>query len=234
MELDERLQQIRDRIHIACETAGRNPTEVTLLPVSKNHTADAVRELTYHNCRVFGESRIQEAKLKISACPGNLDWHLIGHLQSNKCRDAVRFFNMIQSVDRMSIAEEINKHAHNAAKDMPVLLEVNVAGEASKHGFTPGEVLEFLDAINDLPRLEIHGLMTIAPWAPEPEKVRPVFRHLREIKKECEQILGAPLPHLSMGMSGDFEVAIEEGATIVRVGTAIFGPRPRHDKTKDK
>ena len=234
MELDERLQQIRDRIHIACETTGRNPTEVMLLPVSKNHTANAVRELTYHNCRVFGESRIQEAKLKISACPGNLEWHLIGHLQSNKCRDAVRFFNMIQSVDRMSIAEEINKHAHKAAKDMPVLLEVNVAGEASKHGFTPGEVLEFLDAINDLPRLEIHGLMTIAPWAPEPEKVRPVFRRLREIKEECEQILGAPLPHLSMGMSGDFEVAIEEGATIIRVGTAIFGPRPRAKKTKDK
>ena len=108
----------------ACELAGRDPAEVMLLPVSKNHSADAVRELTYHGCRVFGESKIQEAKLKISACPGNLEWQLIGHLQSNKCRDAVRLFRMIQSVDRMSIAEEINRHAHNAAKDMPVLLEV--------------------------------------------------------------------------------------------------------------
>ena len=137
---------------------------------------------------------------------------------------------MIQSVDRMSIAEEINKHANNAAKDMPVLIEVNVAGEASKHGFKPEELIEQLDAINNLPRLEIHGLMTIAPWTSDPEKVRPVFRRLREIKEECEQILGAPMQHLSMGMSGDFEVAIQEGATIIRIGTAIFGPRPNTKK----
>lgn len=204
------------------------------MPVSKNHTADSVRELTYHKCRAFGENRVQEAKLKISACPGNLEWHLIGHLQSNKCRDAVRFFDMIQSVDRMSIAEEINKHAHIAGKDMPILIEVNVAGEASKHGFRPEELIEQINAINSLPRLEIHGLMTIAPWTPDPEKIRPVFRRLREIKEECEQILEAPMQHLSMGMSGDFEVAIEEGATIVRIGTAIFGPRPNTKKKTDK
>lgn len=204
------------------------------MPVSKNHTADSVRELTYHKCRAFGENRVQEAKLKISACPGNLEWHLIGHLQSNKCRDAVRFFDMIQSVDRMSIAEEINKHAHIAGKDMPILIEVNVAGEASKHGFRPEELIEQINAINSLPRLEIHGLMTIAPWTPDPEKIRPVFRRLREIKEECEQILEAPMQHLSMGMSGDFEVAIEEGATIVRIGTAIFGPRPITKKKTDK
>ncbi len=230
MELDERLQDIRDRINIACASSGRNPIEVTLLPVSTNHTADAIRELTYHGCRVFGENRVQEAKLKISTCPGNLEWHLIGHLQSNKCRDAVRFFNMIQSVDRMSIAEEINRQAQNAAKDIPVLLEVNVAGEASKHVISPDAFIEHLNAINELPRLEIHGLMTLAPWTPEPEKVRPIFRRLRGIKEECEQLLGAPLSHLSMGMSGDFEVAIEEGATIVRVGTAIFGPRSQKQK----
>ena len=137
---------------------------------------------------------------------------------------------MIQSVDRMSIAEEINKHANNAAKDMEILIEVNVAGEASKHGFKPEELIEQLDAINNLPRLEIHGLMTIAPWTSDPEKVRPVFRRLRKIKEECEQILGAPMQHLSMGMSGDFEVAIEEGATIIRIGTALFGPRPNAKK----
>jgi pyridoxal phosphate enzyme (YggS family) len=113
---------------------------------------------------------------------------------------------------------------------MPVLIEVNVAGEASKHGFRPEELIEQLDTINNLPRLEIHGLMTIAPWTSDPEKVRPVFRRLREIKEECEQILGAPMQHLSMGMSGDFEVAIEEGATIIRIGTAIFGPRPNAKK----
>ncbi len=226
MELDERLHDLRKRISAACDRTGRDPTEVMLLPVSKNHSADAVRELTYHGCRVFGESRIQEAKLKISACPSNLEWQLIGHLQSNKCRDAVQLFGMIQSVDRMSIAEEINRHAHNAAKDMPVLLEVNVAGEGTKHGFKPAELLDILGPVNDLPRLEIHGLMTLAPWVPEPEKVRPTFQRLRELKEGCEEKLGAPLQHLSMGMSGDFEVAIEEGATIVRIGTALFGPRP--------
>jgi hypothetical protein len=234
MELDERLHGIRERINDACELAGRDPAEVMLLPVSKNHSADAVRELTYHGCRVFGESKIQEAKLKISACPGNLEWQLIGHLQSNKCRDAVRLFRMIQSVDRMSIAEEINRHAHNAAKDMPVLLEVNVTGEGAKYGFKPAELLDVLEPINDLPRLEIHGLMTLAPWVPEPEKVRPIFQQLRELKEACEQKLGAPLQHLSMGMSGDFEVAIEEGATLVRIGTALFGPRPRPAKPKPR
>ena len=232
MELDERLHAIRERISAACELAGRDPAEVMLLPVSKSHSANAVRELTYHGCRVFGESKIQEAKLKISACPGNLEWQLIGHLQSNKCRDAVRLFSMIQSVDRLSIAEEINRHAHNAAKDMPVLLEVNIAGEGTKHGFKPAELLDILEPINDLPRLEIHGLMTLAPWTPEPEKVRPVFQRLRELREASEQKLGAPLQHLSMGMSGDFEVAIEEGATIVRIGTALFGSRPRPAKPK--
>jgi hypothetical protein len=205
MELDERLHGIRERISAACELAGRDPAEVMLLPVSKNHSANAVRELTHHGCRVFGESKIQEAKLKISACPGNLEWHLIGHLQSN-----------------------------NAAKDMPVLLEVNVAGEGSKYGFNPAELLDVLEPINDLPRLEIHGLMTLAPWVPEAEKVRPIFQRLRELKEACEQKLGAPLQHLSMGMSGDFEVAIEEGATIVRIGTALFGPRPRPAKPKPR
>ena len=117
---------------------------------------------------------------------------------------------------------------------MPILIEVNVAGEASKHGFRPEELIEQINAINSLPRLEIHGLMTIAPWTPDPEKIRPVFRRLREIKEECEQILEAPMQHLSMGMSGDFEVAIEEGATIVRIGTAIFGPRPNTKKKTDK
>ncbi|MEE2947884.1 MAG: YggS family pyridoxal phosphate-dependent enzyme [Verrucomicrobiota bacterium] len=230
MKLDERLHALHERISAACNRAERDPAEVMLLPVSKNHSADAVRELTYHGCRVFGESKIQEAKLKISACPGNLEWQLIGHLQSNKCRDAVRLFRMIQSVDRMSIAEEINRHADNAAKDIPVLLEVNIAGEGTKYGFKPTELLNALVPMNDLPRLEIHGLMTLAPWVPEPEKVRPIFQQLRELKEACEQKLGAPLQHLSMGMSGDFEVAIEEGATIVRIGTALFGPRPRTAK----
>jgi pyridoxal phosphate enzyme (YggS family) len=134
---------------------------------------------------------------------------------------------MIQSVDSLALAQEINKWADRSAKTMPILLEVNVAGESSKFGYPPARLLEEFLQINDLKKIEIHGLMTVAPWTPDPEKVRPVFRRLRELKQECEQRLGAPLPHLSMGMSGDFEVAIEEGATMVRVGSALFGPRPK-------
>jgi len=151
---------------------------------------------------------------------------MIGHLQSNKCRDAVQLFEMIQGVDSLALAQELNKWAEKLGKTMPVLLEVN-SGEATKFGFKPGAVLENLEAINALPRLELHGLMTIAPWSPTPERARPAFRGLRELKSECEQKLGVPLAHLSMGMSGDFEVAIEEGATIIRVGTALFGSRPK-------
>jgi pyridoxal phosphate enzyme (YggS family) len=156
-----------------------------------------------------------------------LRWHMIGHLQSNKCRDAVELFEMIQSVDSLALAREINKRAEQAARTMPVLLEVNVAAEASKFGYQPEVLLAELNQINDLPRIEIQGLMTMAPWTLETEKVRPIFRRLRELKTQCEKILGAPLPHLSMGMTGDFEVAIEEGATLVRIGTALFGPRPK-------
>jgi len=178
-----------------------------------------------HGQTLFGESKVQEAKAKIPACPGRLRWHMIGHLQSNKCRDAVHLFEMIQSIDSLSLAEELNRRAEQAAKTIPILLETNIVGEASKFGYKPGQLLQDLNRLNALPRVEIHGLMTIPPWSPLPEKARPVFRRLRELKAECEQILGAPLPHLSMGMSGDFEVAIEEGATMIRIGTSIFGER---------
>ena len=174
---------------------------------------------------LFGENKVQEAKAKIPLCPGHLHWHLIGHLQTNKCRDAVHFFEMIQSVDSLALAEEIDKRAGQAAKTMPILLEVNLAGEASKFGYRPDALLNELGPVNALTRVEIRGLMTIAPWTPDAEKVRPIFRQLREMKERGEQILGAPLPHLSMGMSGDYEVAVEEGATMVRIGTALFGPR---------
>jgi pyridoxal phosphate enzyme (YggS family) len=150
---------------------------------------------------------------------------MIGHLQSNKCRDAVQLFEMIQGVDSLSLAQEINKWCDKMAKTMPILIEVNVAGESSKFGYKPDQLLGDLKEINALPKIEIHGLMTVPPYATDAEKVRPYFRRLREMKAQCEEILGAPLPHLSMGMSGDFEVAIEEGATIVRLGTILFGPR---------
>ena len=152
---------------------------------------------------------------------------MIGHLQTNKCRDAVGLFEMVQSVDSLHLAEELNKRADQAAKTMPVLLEVNAVGRSQQVRLPPGPTAGGpRTSINALPRLEIHGLMTVPPWTLDPEKVRPVFRQMRELKERCEQLLGAPLPHLSMGMTGDFEVAIEEGATMVRVGTALFGARP--------
>lgn len=233
MDLAANLEKLHRRIEAACERSGRTPESVTFQAVSKNQPPEAIRAAAELGVTLFGENRVQEAKAKISQCPGKLRWHMIGHLQSNKCRDAVHFFEMIQSVDSLALAQEINKWADKSAKVMPILLEANIAGESSKFGYPPEKLLAELNEINALPKIEIHGLMTIAPWSPEPEKVRPVFRKLRELKEKCEEILGAPLPQLSMGMSGDFEVAIEEGATLIRVGTALFGPRPKVRKEAD-
>lgn len=221
------MEIIRAKIQAACERAGRDPDDVRLLAVSKGQPAAAIIEAAGCGQVVFAESKVQEAKVKIPQCPGHLRWQMIGHLQTNKCRDAVALFEMIQSVDSLKLAAEINNRCEQAAKDMPILLEVNVAGESSKFGYTPERVLAELEELNALPRIAIHGLMTIAPYTTHPDRARPFFRTLRELKERCEDRLGAPLPELSMGMSGDFEVAIEEGATMVRVGTALFGDRPR-------
>jgi pyridoxal phosphate enzyme (YggS family) len=225
MGLAENLEQIEKRIHAACERARRSRDSVLLLAVSKTHPPETIHEAVNLGLTYFGENKIQEAKAKIPNSPGKARWHFIGHLQSNKCRDAVELFEMIQGVDSLSIAQEINKRAEQAGKTMPILLEINVAGEGSKFGYNPEQMLADLKAINALPRLEIHGLMAIPPYTPVPEKARPYFQKLRELKQQAETVLGAPLPQLSMGMSGDFEVAIEEGATIIRVGTALFGER---------
>jgi PLP dependent protein len=226
MDLAENLDRIRQRILAACARAGRDPAGVTLLAVTKSQPPAAVIEAAGLGLLLFGENKVQEARAKIPACPARLHWHMIGHLQTNKCRDAVELFEMIQSVDGLHLAQEINKRAEQAAKTMAVMLEVNLAGEASKFGYRPEPLVSELSRINALPRLEVHGLMTVPPWTPEPERIRPLFRRMRELKEQCEKILGAPLPHLSMGMSGDFDVAVEEGATMVRIGTALFGPRP--------
>lgn len=225
MDLAANLNAVQTRIAAACERAGRPAASVTLLAVTKSHSPETVRSAAEAGLALFGENRVQEAKVKMGLCPARLRWHLIGHLQSNKCRDAVHCFEMVQSVDGLPLAQELNKWAEKSARTLPILLEVNIAGESSKFGYQPGQLLAELEALNGLPRLEIHGLMTIAPWTPDPEKVRPVFRKLRELKQQCEDRLGAPLPLLSMGMSGDFEVAIEEGATLVRLGTVLFGER---------
>lgn len=227
MSLADNLEIVQQRIKAACERAGRKRDSVLLLAVSKTHPPETIRAAADCGQVFFGENKVQEARAKIPLCPGKLRWHFIGHLQSNKCRDAVELFELIQSVDSLPLAREINKRAEQAAKRMPVLLEVNVAGEASKFGYAPEKLLAELKELNALPRLELHGLMTVPPWTAEPEQGRPHFRRLRELKEQAGTVLGAPMPHLSMGMSDDFEIAIEEGATIVRIGTALFGPRAK-------
>jgi pyridoxal phosphate enzyme (YggS family) len=227
MGLAENFSLIEGRIASACDRAGRDRASVMLLAVSKGVAPALIDEAVALGQVFFGESKVQEAKAKIPQCSSRARWQMIGHLQSNKCRDAVQLFETIQSVDSLALAEDLNKAADKQGKTMPVLLEVNVAGEGTKFGFKPDALLEQITIINALPRVAIHGLMTIAPWSTNAERVRPHFRRLRELKAEAEQRLGAPLPTLSMGMSGDFEVAIEEGATVVRIGTALFGARTR-------
>lgn len=225
MSFADNYARIRERIEAACRRSARESSSVLLLPVSKGQSAAAVKEAAEAGLTVYGENKVQEARMKISQCSSRLKWHMIGHLQSNKCRDAIQLFQMIESVDSAELAQELNKWAQKLSKRMPILLEVNVAGESTKFGFKPAELLSKIGEINQLTRLEIHGLMTIAPYTPQAERVRPFFKQLAELRNQCSEVLGAPLPHLSMGMSGDFEVAIEEGATIVRIGTALFGPR---------
>ena len=225
MSFADNCAAIQQRIQAACDRADRDAQSVMLLAVSKTHPAEAIDEAVRSGQIFFGENKVQEAKAKIPASPGRARWHFIGHLQSNKVRDAVELFEMIQSVDGLGLAQEISKRCEQASKEIPVLLEVNLAGESSKFGYNPERLLAELKQLNSLPRIAVQGLMTIPPFSTDPEKSRPHFQRLRELKSRCEDLLGAPLPHLSMGMSGDFEIAIEEGATIIRVGTALFGPR---------
>jgi pyridoxal phosphate enzyme (YggS family) len=217
MDIAANITAIRERMTAACERAGRSPGTVKLMGVSKTHPATAIREAFDAGLNLFGENKIQEARLKIPDCPAAAVFHFIGHLQSNKARDAARLFAMVQGVDRLSTATELSKKAEALSRDLPILLEVNVAGEASKFGYSPAAVLAELEQLLDLPRLELHGFMTVPPYSVDPE--------LRELKEQCEQLAGIPFPELSMGMSGDFETAIEEGSTLIRVGTAIFGNR---------
>ncbi len=225
-EIESRLLILRERIADACARAGRDPSSVALMGVSKNHPPASVAEAVRCGLRLFGENRIQEAKAKIPACTADLEWHFIGHLQSNKVRDAVDLFRVVQGVDTLDIAEALAKQAAKRDRIQPVLLEVNVSGEPSKFGWDPERLIEALPSLGGMDRLAIRGLMTIAPYAEDPELARPVFRRLRELRDRCSERLGTALPVLSMGMSGDMEVAIEEGSTLVRIGTALFGDRP--------
>lgn len=223
--LDERIDEIRQRIAAACERAGRDAGEVRLIGVTKKVTPELVTEGFECGLGIMGENRIQEAKQKMTLCPGGIEWHMIGHLQSNKVKDAVRMFRMIHSVDSLRLLECVDRESGNAGVTMPVCLEVNVSGESSKFGLPPDELAGVLKAGTKLMNVDIVGLMTMPPFTEDPEGARPYFRKLGELRDSSRQSTGFDLGELSMGMSNDFEVAIEEGSTMVRVGSSIFGGR---------
>ena len=219
MDIDHNIQEITSRIALACEQAGRSPDEITLVAVSKTVDSGAIRAAFQAGLRHFGENRVQEAEPKFKELEdirAQCTWHMVGHLQTNKAKTATELFDIIESVDSVRLAEFLSRHSQ---KTIPILLEINIADEASKSGFSSGEVFSAMKEIERMPNLEIKGLMTIAPWVTDPEEVRPAFRRLKEL---CGSM---GLDHLSMGMTGDFEVAIEEGSTMVRIGRAIFGER---------
>ncbi len=218
----ERLEKVEQRIAAACEKAGRPRDSVTLLAVSKTKPPEAVCEAAECGLRLFGENKVQEAQAKIPLCPSGLEWHLIGHLQSNKAKLAANLFQMIHSVDSLKLLRALDSHAETT---LPVLLQVNVSGEASKSGMKPAEVAAAVEVANQMSKIEVHGLMTIPPFTPDPEKARSHFIALRDLRDRVQEETGTPLPELSMGMSHDLEIAIEEGSTWVRIGTDLFGSR---------
>ena len=229
--LAERLAAVHREIAQAADRAGRDAADVLLVAVTKTVPLERIRRAVEAGATDLGENRVQEAETKIpalGASPGPR-WHLIGHLQTNKTGKALDLFDVIHSVDSLALAQTLSRRlvALGRTKPLDVLLEVNVAGEATKRGFAPDGVFADGPAIAALPGLRLRGLMTVAPLVTDPEEVRPVFRELHQLRGRLSDRLGGePLPDLSMGMSHDFPVAVEEGATMVRVGTAIFGPRP--------
>lgn len=226
-ELQSRLADIRGRIESACRRVGRDPAGVRLLPVTKTFPPETVTEAAALGLTAFGENRVQEARQKIPLCPGHLTWHLIGHLQTNKAREAVRLFDMIHAVDSWRLLEVLERMSDEEGRRLTVCLEVNVSGERSKFGLAPETVPDLLARAGGLSRVQVVGVMTIPPIAAEPEEARPFFRRLRELRDRWQADTGLALPELSMGMSHDFEMAVEEGATWVRVGTLLFGKRPK-------
>ncbi len=223
--LEQRLATVLENVAAAARKSGRSPEAVELVAVSKTHDPDTIREATEAGQLVFGESRVQEARAKIPLLASRLRWHFIGHLQKNKIRAALPFFELFHSVDSLELAQQFQRIADKEGQRPKVLLEVNVAGEATKFGFKPEALEAQMEEIVALNRLEVAGLMAMAPFAPEAELSRPYFRQLRELRDRLERDAGVGLPQLSMGMSGDYAVAVEEGATLVRVGSAIFGTR---------
>ena len=223
--LAENLAAILARIETIARKHGRKAGEIQLVAVSKTNPPEAIREVFEAGQRVFGESRVQEALPKLDALPPEIAWHFIGHLQTNKIRKVVGRFALFHGVDNQNLALQMNRIAGELGVTASVLLEVNVSGEESKFGFDPKTLPAAMEVLLPLPFLRIQGLMTMAPYSDDPKTARPYFAKLRELRDRLAAETGNPLSKLSMGMSGDFEQGIAEGATIVRVGSAIFGER---------
>jgi PLP dependent protein len=230
--LRQQLEAINQRIAAACQRAGRDFSEVTLVAVSKTVASSRLHEAITAGVRIFGENRVQEAAAKIAelreiVTAHQVQWHLIGHLQSNKARRAAELFDAVHSVDSIKLAERLNQSADELGKRLPVFIEVNLGAEDAKSGVAITETLPLCEQVAKLAHLELKGLMAVPPFLDDAEAVRPFFRRLRELRDEAQRlgIAGAHCRDLSMGMSNDFEVAIEEGATLVRIGTALFGAR---------
>jgi pyridoxal phosphate enzyme (YggS family) len=228
--ISEDLERVRQQIAQAAAKAGRAVDEIELVAISKTHDAEKVREVVEAGQSLFGESRVQEARIKIPELPSSLRWHFVGHLQKNKIRHALPLFEMIHSVDSLELAQDINRIAEEEGLHPRVLLEVNVAGEGSKFGFQPDTLREQMESLLALPRLSILGLMTIPPLAEDAEASRKFFVKLRDLRDQLQKEFHVDLAQLSMGMTNDFPIAVEEGATLVRVGTAIFGERSKRQK----
>ncbi len=226
--MKDRIAQIQDRIAKAAEKCGRSPDEVKLVAVSKTKPMASIQKALDAGQDLFGENYIQEAREKVNALAATqARWHFIGHLQSNKAKYAVRLFDLIHSVDTVKLARELNKQAAKIGKVQPVLVQVNISRESSKSGTSREEAVDLVTQISTLENLSPGGLMTMPPFFDNPEKARPYFKALRELRDHIRSLAipGVAMHELSMGMTGDFEAAVEEGATLVRIGTAIFGGR---------
>ncbi len=226
--VSENIALVREEIARAARKAGRSPAEVRLLAVTKTVDDDRIREAIAAGVDLIGENYVQEARRKIELLGRPLPWHFIGHLQTNKAKYAVRLFDLIHSVDRVDLARELDRRAAAQGVPLKVLVEVNVSGEASKSGVPAREAPALVRSIAEFPRLSVRGLMTMPPWFDDPEEARPHFAALRNLADEIrrERIGNVHMEELSMGMTNDYRIAVEEGATIVRVGRAIFGERP--------
>jgi PLP dependent protein len=223
--IKENLERVSDKIAEAAEKSGREVKDITLVGVSKTHPAEAVKAAVEYGVSDIGESRIQEAEPKIDLLGKIARWHMIGHLQSNKVKKGVAVFDMIQSVDSLKLAEELNRRAEEMGKRIDCLIEVNSSGELSKFGLEPEKVIDLLGEMSGLDNINVCGLMTIGPLVDDERQIRAAFGLTRELFLKGRKIMGGAFTTLSMGMSDDFEMAIGEGSTMVRVGTAIFGPR---------